>query len=135
MSNRQNEGFDFAFDLGTSPHGLSVELPLPEQETEGASCDLPSAKPVLPLVFRTAKVRQACRCIRAAFAKQPHEVHHLRLTDREFLNVYQAVEHDRSRMRKAIGKGIADHQDLRATDSLWHILQDVMTRRMRGCRL
>jgi hypothetical protein len=123
------------FDVGTSPHGLSAELPVSNQETpEAASCPL-SAKQVLPLVFRTQQVRNACRAIRAAFANKPHDVHYLRLTDREFLHAYQAVEHDRSRTRKAIGKGIADVQDLRASDSLWNALQDVMTRRMRGYKL
>jgi hypothetical protein len=40
----------FGFDVGTSPHGLSADLPLSHQETlEAASCPF-SAKPVLPLL-------------------------------------------------------------------------------------
>lgn len=87
-----------------------------------------------PNVYTSAKA--ACRCLRLAAAelaaKPPY---YLRLSDREFLQVYVAIEHDRSRTRKAIGKGIADPQDLRASDPLWQILQDVMTRRMKGYRL
>ena len=88
------------------------------------------------MVYTSAQSRSACRCLHKAAAelaaKPPY---YLRLTDREFLQVYSAVEHDRSRMRKAIGKGIAEVGDLRASNPLWQILQDVMTRRMRGYRL
>ena len=85
-----------------------------------------------PNVYTSAQTRSACRCIRSAAAKPPY---YLRLTDREFLHAYHAVEHDRSKTRKAIGKGLAEPGDLRATDSLWQVLQDVMTRRMKGYRL
>ena len=146
-----------AFDFGTSPHGLSAELHRTDQETGGASSCHPPAKPVLtfggddaggddagcgrasdrtgtlPMVYR--QTRKVCRAIREAFSRKPHDVHYLRLDDRAFLQVYSAIERDRSRTRKAIGKGIADHQDLRASDPLWQILQDVMTRRMRGYKL
>lgn len=84
---------------------------------------------VLPGVYRT--VRSACRCIREATARQPKDVHYLRLTDREFLTVYHAIEHDRSRTHKAIRKGIADPQDLKASDSVWQALQGAMTQRLR----
>ena len=47
-------------------------------------------------------------------------------TEREFLYLHAAVEHCRSKTCKAIGKGIAEVGDLRATDSLWSKLQDVM---------
>lgn len=84
---------------------------------------------VLPGVYRQA--RSACRCIREAAARQSKDAHYLRLDDRAFLQVYQAVEHDRSRTRKAIGKGLAKPGDLRASDPLWQILQDAMTKRCR----
>ena len=42
-------GFGFAFDLGTSPHGLSADLPLPNQETQEARSLRFPAKPVLTL--------------------------------------------------------------------------------------
>lgn len=126
------------FDLGTRPHGLSVDLPEPHQETPGASSLSLHAKPVLtlPEAYTSPKVRSDCRCIREAAAKQAREgAHYLRLDDREYLHVYAAVEHDRNRTRKAIRKGVADPQDLKATDSLWGILQAVMVRRMKGYRL
>lgn len=62
---------DLAVDLGTSPHGLAAELPLPHQETpDASSCRLP-AKPLLTLpgVYRSEKVRSACRTIKAAAAE------------------------------------------------------------------
>lgn len=142
------------FDFGTSPHGLPAGLPLPVQETPEALSLPPSAKPLLtssepstgsaaegahqwrnkPNVYTSAKA--ACRCLRSAAAELASKPpYYLRLSDREFLQVYEAVNHDRSRTRKAIGKGLAEHGDLRASDPLWQILQDVMTRRMKGYRL
>jgi hypothetical protein len=59
----------FAFDFGTSPHGLSAGLHQTEQETrEPLSCHPSSAKPVLPLpeVYRSYKVQSACKKIQAA---------------------------------------------------------------------
>ena len=47
MSNRPEGGS--AVDLGTSPHGLSAELPLPVQETPEARSLGLSAKPLLTL--------------------------------------------------------------------------------------
>ncbi len=89
-----------------------------------------------PNVYTSAQTRRSICCIRQAAAdlaaKPPY---YLRLGDREFLQVYSAVEHDRSRTRKAIGKGLAEPGDLRVSDPLWQILQDVMTRRMKGYRL
>ncbi|MBI5626491.1 MAG: hypothetical protein HY935_04725 [Nitrosomonadales bacterium] len=129
-----------AFDFGTSPHGLSAGLPLPVQEIpEAASLGFPAeqvltleAGAVAPKVYRSSKVRRICRSIRASVAKlAPKDVHYLRLTEVEFLHVYTAVEQDRSRTYKAIRKGIADLQDLRASDSLWQALQDVQARRLK----
>lgn len=146
------------FDFGASPHGLSAGLPLPVQETLEASSLSLHAKPLLtfsepstsparpqgaygremgfkrsmPNVYTSAKAN--CRSLQqAACAAQPP--YYLRLGDREFLQVYSAVEHDRNRTRKAIGKGLCEVGDLRASDPLWQILQDVMTRRMKGYRL
>lgn len=130
-----NAAPDSGFDVGTSPHGLSADLARQHQETLEAESLRSPAKLVLPLVYRSIQVRSACRALRAAFAKRPNEVHYLRLTDRQFLQVYSAVEHARSRTRKAIGKGIADIQDLRASDPLWDALQAVMVRRMKGYKL
>lgn len=89
-----------------------------------------------PEAYTSPEVRSACRCIRAAAAKQAREGgHYLRLNDREFLIVYAAVEHDRNRTRKAIRKGIAEPEDLKSTDSIWGVLQRVMVKRMKGYRL
>lgn len=162
MKSTFGNGFAGGFDLGTSPHGLSADLPPPVQETrEGLSLS-PPAKPLLtflepsaipaspegvygravgfkrkkPGAYTNPEVRSACRCLREAAAKQAREgAHYLRLNDREFLWVYSAIEHDRNRTRKAIGKGLCEIGDLRATDSIWGILQAVMVRRMKGYRL
>ncbi len=64
-------GFDVAVDVGTSPHGLSADLHLADQETpEAASLHSP-AKPLLtlPLVYRSEKLRSDCRKIKAAAAE------------------------------------------------------------------
>ena len=135
-----------ALDFGTSPHGLSADLaPAVSGNTPKEQPATLPAKPVLtfqqapegraaakPMVYTSAKARSACRCLREASAKPPY---YLRLDDQQFLQVYLAIEQDRSRTRKAIGKGIAELHDLRASDPLWQILQDVMTRRMKGYRL
>lgn len=161
MKSTFGNGFAGGFDLGTSPHGLSAGLPPPVQEMrEGLSLS-PPAKPLLtslessaipaspegayertvgfkrkkPEAYTSPEVRSACRCIREVAAKQPKDVHYLRLTDREFMWVYSAIEHDRNRTHKAIGKGLCEIGDLRATDSVWGILQAVMVRRMKGYRL
>ena len=151
------------FDLGTSPHGLSVDLHRPDQETrrrsslhfpasglkrsdasaesavfppltaQAASCS-PSSEPAAPTgcagkpqVYRTPQVREASRCLRVRAALlTPSGLHHMSFTDQEFLHLQSAVDRCRSKTRKAIGKGIAEVGDLRATDSLWEKLQDVM---------
>lgn len=158
MNNAPASGFDF----GTSPHGLPADLAAAHQETSEVASLSPPAKPVLtslepsassepstgrsaegahpwrnkPNVYTSAQARSSCRCLRLAAAELASKPpYYLRLADREFLQVYAAVEHDRSRTRKAIGKGLAEPGDLRASDPLWQILQDVMTRRMKGYRL
>jgi hypothetical protein len=67
MSERAEDGFDF----GTSPHGLSAEHPQAVgKPAEESGCAHP-AKPVLaaPEVYRSEKVRSACRTIKAAAAE------------------------------------------------------------------
>lgn len=156
----QAQGVEF----GTSPHGLSADLLRTHQETgkpvnlpfledqqgEAAQDTLggaltatertahgagaPYAGESTPEVYRRPEVRSCCRSIKAAVLKQDPSVHRLAVDDCEFLHLYYAVEHDRSKMRKAIGKGLAVAGDLRATDSLWHKLQAVMNRRQYGSR-
>ena len=50
------------------------------------------------------------------------------------MHLYAAVEHDRNRTLKAMRKGLALPDDLKATDSLWKKLGDVMFRRYKGGR-
>jgi len=99
--------------------------PAPQVEAEGPR---PPAKPVLPLpdsdVYRCPKTQSALRAIREAAARQHREgVHYLRLEGREFSHLYAALDHERSRIRKLVGKGLADVCNLRASDSVWQKMQ------------
>lgn len=84
-------------------------------------------KGLMPEVYRTPEAKEVHRTL-TGYVQEQHRQgsHHLLLDDREFLNMYYAVEHDRSAIRKAVGKGLAHIQDLRATDTLWQKLQTVM---------
>jgi hypothetical protein len=81
------------------------------------------------LVYRNPLVLSCCRAIKAAVLKQDPHTHRLAFDDCEFLHLFYAVEHDRKKIRQAIGKGLAKSGDLRATDSLWLKLQAVMANR------
>jgi len=124
------------FDFGTSPHGLPADLSQTEQETRGAGSDCPSAKPLLPLpeVFRSPKVLAAKGALEAAAAGRLRKLHTFELTEHEFLHAYFSVEHDRNRTRKAMKKGMASFEDLKATDALWRKLQAVMFDRLKGAK-
>lgn len=138
--------------LGTSPHGLSVDSSQPHQEGRGQG-ELHSladglgvgvsasgshaqqsehgeqAARVKPEIYRNPHVRSCCRSIKAAVLKHEPSRHHLTLDDTEFLHLWFALENSRSKLRKAIGKGLAEVGDLRATDSAWMKLAAIMTRR------
>ena len=86
---------------------------------------------VLPEAFTSPKVQEAVQGIQQA-ARKPRKLHQLDLTEREFLHTYYAVEHDRSRTRKAISKGHALPEDLKATDGLWDKLQAIYFARAKG---
>ena len=88
---------DFAFDLGTSPHGLPAGLLLPLQKTSGASGSY------LPVGQQAPKGRAE--------------------------SLAEALPAPDS--RKVAGS-LPAPQDLKATDSLWHKLEDVMVQRMKG---
>jgi hypothetical protein len=64
---------DFAFDLGTSPHGLSADLPEAVRNLAARSDCAPPAKPGfgVPEVFRTPQVLKD-----SAFIKQRAREHH-----------------------------------------------------------
>jgi len=72
--------------------------------------------------FSDAKrVRQL---LQEAVAKAHREgIHYLRLEGREFSQVYAAVDRERSRIRKLVGKGLVAVGDLRVSDSIWQKLQ------------
>lgn len=117
-----------SFDVGTSPHGLSVVLAEPHQETPEALSLCPSAKPVLTLpdsdVYRCPETQSVLRTLREAAARQCREgIHYLRLEGRELSQLYAALDHERSRIRKLVGKGLVDMSNLRASDSAWQKLQ------------
>jgi len=128
------------FDLGTSPHGLSADLELQYQETHEtgshsllADKQAPQGRAVgfeLPDVYTSPAVLKARSTLEAPGERKPQMRHALELTDREFLHAHSAVEHDRNRTRKAIKKGLACSDDLKATDGLWHKLQTVMFARL-----
>ena len=82
----------------------------------------------VPEAYRTPEV-QAAKQTLSGHVEEMHRQgsHHLLLDDREFMSIYQAVEHDRSAIRKAVGKGLAHISHLRASDTLWQKLQTIMT--------
>jgi len=90
MSNRP---MSCAVDVGTSPHGLAVDLIEPHQETLGAPFCLLSAKPVLtsPEVYRSPQVQESCRIIQAAAAKQSSGFFGLTLTQEQCSHLAFAV--------------------------------------------
>ena len=51
------------------------------------------------------------------------DLHNIELNDCEFLHLVTAVEQDRNQTREAIRKGLAEPQDLKASDSLWEKLE------------
>lgn len=140
------------FDVGISPHGLSVDLPVQQQETLKAFSLSHSAKPVFPFgtaaqqpaqelhrfdlseVYTSPAVLKARRTLEAAAEGKPQQLHKFELTEREFLHAYFAVEHDRNAIRKAIKKGLSCFDDLKATDGLWRKLQAVMFDRLKGAQ-
>lgn len=138
------------FDVGTSPHGLSVVLADPHQETPEALRLCPPAKPVLtlpdavlppiaartkehgysaicgkkPEAYTSPEVQSVLQTLRDAAARQCREgIHYLRLEGRELSQLYAALDRERSRIRKLVGKGLVDIGNLRASDSTWEKLQ------------
>ncbi len=85
--------FGPAVDLGTSPHGLSVDLQLPHQETPGTASSSPSAKPVLtaPGVYTSDKVQSACAIIERAAAKLNSGFFGVSLTQEQYKHVKFAL--------------------------------------------
>jgi len=140
-------GFDVAGGSHTPDEEAALRLPVHPTEAreghaeggipEGGRCTpttegkaegtpLP-AKPLLtwrntPEAYTGA--RNVCRMLHEAAARQHREgIHYLRLDGREFSRLYAALNHERSRIRKLVGKGLAAVGELRATDSVWQKLQ------------
>lgn len=79
---------------------------------------------ISPGVYRSPEARSVCQVLREAAARQHREgIHYLRLDGREFSRLYAALERERSRIRKLVGKGLAAVGELRATDSVWQKMQ------------
>lgn len=79
---------------------------------------------ISPGVYRSPQARSVCQVLREAAARQHREgIHYLRLDGREFSRLYAALERERSRIRKLVGKGLAAVGELRATDSVWQKMQ------------
>ena len=77
-----------------------------------------------PLVYRSPAVQSSLRAIREAAARQYREgIHYLRLEGREISQLYAALDRERTRIRKLVGKGLVDVGNLRASDSAWQKLQ------------
>ena len=103
--------------------------------TEGkAEGILPSAKPPLtfarpswrnkPDVYTCPETQSVLAAIREAAARQHREgIHYLRLDGGEFSQLYAALGHERSRIRKLVSRGLAAIGELRISDSVWQKLQ------------
>lgn len=138
-------------DLGTSPHGLSVGLRDTSQETRCPESLLSLADAFavrgngLPPGGSAGSFSATLSSDGGRASGQPESAskaarakrlpfHYLELTDCEYLHLRSAVEHSRDRDRKAIRKGMAVPEDLQATDTLWHKLQEVMALRLKDSR-
>lgn len=95
------------------------------------------AEPVFPEscracgVYEAPRVQAAIRDVRRA-ASKPRRVYRFEFTHSELIHAHTAVSQDRDRTLKAIRKGIAAPEDLKASDSLWEKLQAACFAGMRG---
>lgn len=75
-------------------------------------------------VYRSSEMRSICQALREAAARQHREgIHYLRLDAHEFAQLYAALDADRSRVRKLVGRGLLPVGLLRASDSVWQKMQ------------
>ncbi len=132
-------GFVEVVDVGTSPHGLPVDLRQPVQETREVSGNRSPAKRgfnalecgaergdghAAENVYRDPETRRVLEVLREVAARQFREgLHYLRLDAREFAQLYAALDNDRSRVRKLVGKGVLPVGLLRCSDSVWQKMQ------------
>ncbi|OGT04096.1 MAG: hypothetical protein A2Z65_08835 [Gallionellales bacterium RIFCSPLOWO2_02_58_13] len=70
------------------------------------------------------EARNVCQLLHDAAVKRYREgIHYLRLDARELAQLYAALDNDRSRVRKLVGKGLLPVGLLRASDSVWQKMQ------------
>lgn len=101
--------------LNVEPEGSCP--PAGQQSLQGRAEGLPPA-------FCSAETRGVLRVLHEAASRQFREgLHYLRLDAHEIAQLYAALDNDRSRVRKMVGKGLMPVGVLRASDSVWHKLQ------------
>lgn len=77
-------------------------------------------------VYTCPETQSALRVLHDAAVRQYREgIHYLRLEGSEFSQLYAALDRERGRIRKLVGKGLVDIGNLRASDSIWQKLQAV----------
>lgn len=99
--------------------------PTTEGKAEGIP---PSASQQAPqgraVVYRSPEAQSVLRILRESAARQFREgLHYLRLDAHEFAQLYAALDHERSRIRKLVSRGLVKVGELRASDSTWRKMQ------------
>lgn len=75
-----------------------------------------------PKIYTEA--RSVCQALHEAAVRQYREgIHYLRLDAHELAQLYAALNNDRSRVRKLVGRGILPVGLLRASDTVWQKMQ------------
>lgn len=106
-------GFNAFNGFKDCSEAMGAEAPISEQH---------SAK--LPDVYTSAEGKNVRRVLQDAAARAHREGrHYLRLDSGEFSQLYAALDRERCRIRKLVGKGLVDVGNLRASDSVWQKLQ------------
>lgn len=97
----------------------AAALPVPARSGSEDGAPARSGKPKV-----YTESRSVCQALREAAAKQHREgIHYLRLDAHEFAQLYAALDNDRSRVRKLVGRGLLPVGLLRASDSVWQKMQ------------
>lgn len=95
----------------------AAPLPASQQAPQGRAGGCSS-------VYRSPETRSICQALREAAARQHREgIHYLRLDAHEFAQLYAALDNDRSRVRKLVGRGVLPVGLLRASDTVWQKMQ------------
>lgn len=97
----------------------AAALPVPARSVSEDGAPARSGKPEV-----YTESRSVCQALREAAARQHREgIHYLRLDAHEFAQLYAALNSDRSRVRKLVGRGLLPVGLLRASDSVWQKMQ------------